>query len=50
MMPSGTIEIEGKRFQAQTRLGSIEKGVRVRVSEYAAYSLVVEAVESSSVS
>lgn len=46
LMPSGQVDIEGRRYEARSELGPIEAGVRVRVTGRRDFNLIVEADES----
>ncbi len=42
LFPNGQVEIEGKRYEAKTRLGTVEHGTRIRVTGYQDFSLTVD--------
>jgi membrane-bound serine protease (ClpP class) len=42
LFPSGRVEIDGKRYEARSALGTIKKGTPVRVKQSTDFSLVVE--------
>jgi membrane-bound serine protease (ClpP class) len=42
--PSGRVEIDGQRYEAQCAVGMIERGVRIRVVRSTDFALTVEAV------
>ena len=44
MLPSGSVEIDGKRFEAQSQRGTIRKGEEISVTGYASYSLIVKSL------
>ncbi len=44
MVPSGLVTIEGKNYQAYSRSGHLQKGVRIKVVGRDAFKLIVEAV------
>ncbi len=46
LMPSGQVDIEGRRYEARSELGPIEAGTRVRVVARRDFNLIVEADES----
>ncbi|MGB0371101.1 MAG: NfeD family protein [Opitutales bacterium] len=50
MFPSGSVEIDGKRFEAQAARGSIKRGEDIVVSGYASYSLIVKSLSTEDAS
>ena len=42
LFPSGQIEIDGKRFEARSSLGKIDKGENIKVVKCTEFDLVVE--------
>ena len=46
LFPSGQIEIDGRRFDARSNFGKIDKGERVHVLRATEFELVVEVLES----
>jgi len=46
LFPSGHVEIQGKRYDARSQIGQIEKGSTVRVVRVDDFGLIVEEVES----
>lgn len=47
LFPSGTVEIEGRRYQAQTHLESLPVNTAIRVTKRGDFNLVVEPDEDS---
>lgn len=45
LFPNGEIEVGGKRYQAKSLLGQIERGSTVRVTDYQDFSLTVEEIQ-----
>ena len=45
LFPSGRVEIEGRRYEARSAHGTIDRGCTVRVQKVADFSLIVEADE-----
>jgi membrane-bound serine protease (ClpP class) len=45
LFPSGRVEVEGRRYEARSALGSIEHGSRIRVKTSSDFGLVVEALD-----
>ena len=46
LFPTGEIEIDGKRYEAKTDVGMIEKGARVRVLRSDVFGFHVEEVRT----
>ena len=46
LFPSGQIEIDGKRFEARSSLGKIDKGENIKVVKCSEFDVVVE-IENS---
>lgn len=46
LMPGGEVEIDGKRYEAQLNVGSLEKGAQVRVLRRSDFRLIVEEVQT----
>jgi membrane-bound serine protease (ClpP class) len=42
LMPSGQVEIAGKRYEAQIEVGSVAQGQAVRVLRASPFGLIVE--------
>ena len=47
LFPSGTVEISGRTYQAQVKLGSLKANQSIRVIGHSQFNLVVEADEES---
>ena len=45
LFPSGRVEIDGKRYEAQSALGAIDHGSAVQVVDVRNLTLIVEVVE-----
>ncbi|MDQ8187314.1 ATP-dependent Clp protease proteolytic subunit [Pelagicoccus sp. SDUM812002] len=46
LMPSGEIEVEGRRLEARLNFGSARHGAQIRVVEKSSFGYVVEVIES----
>lgn len=46
LMPSGEVEINGKRYEARLDLGSVQRGTPVRVIKKSDFGYIVEEIES----
>lgn len=44
MMPSGRVELGGKRYEARCAVGAIERGAKIRVARYEDFDVLVEEV------
>jgi len=42
LFPNGQVEIGGKRYEAKSRIGLVDRGTKVRVTGYQDFSLTVE--------
>ena len=42
LYPSGKVEIEGRRYEAQSRSGTIRKGEEIKVVGHRDFNLLVE--------
>ena len=47
LFPSGTVEVDGRRYQAQVRLGSLPVNSAIRVVKHSDFNLVVELDEDA---
>jgi membrane-bound serine protease (ClpP class) len=45
LTPSGQVEVDGARYEAQVAVGAVEVGARVRVIERKAFAVLVRLVE-----
>jgi len=45
LRPSGTVDIDGRRFQARLAIGTLERGAEIEVVEHRDFSLVVRGVQ-----
>ncbi len=45
LTPSGQVEVDGGRYEAQVAVGAVEAGARVRVVERRAFALLVKAMD-----
>ena len=44
MMPSGRVELGGKRYEARCAIGTIDRGAKIRVARYEDFDVLVEEV------
>ena len=44
LFPGGEIEVNGKRFEAKSKIGKINKGDKIKVLEFSDFELIVEKV------